>query len=217
MTAGTFSTRLQEVISRRGLSKQAAASLCKINYNTLNAILIRENAVPNALIAFQIADGLSVSLEWLILGHKDSRRQFFIDGIIGGAGKVQSIVPSSRKGVHIQLPFLRVEGKLRILLVDGDSLAPVFQRGDLLFFEENPSIESLRQSDVGTHIVLDKSGEEWVRFVRINPEIGIIESFDIDSSRTTEHKFDVKWTIPLLLSVSARLVDFIEDAASRRS
>lgn len=209
MTSETFSTRLNEVIRARGLTKRAVAELCKINYHTLNAVLTRDNAVPNAEIALQIADGLGVRIEWLVTGRQDLGAPIDIIGTVGPAGKVDYTQRSGAKAVLVDLPRRLLQRRLGALLVDGNVLEPYFQPGDVLFVEKSSENAGAARPDLRAHLVSDQSGTEWIKCVRVCPETGILKAFQLYEQSSTAQKTDVLWAAPVLLAVSGSLVDLI--------
>lgn len=209
MTSETFSTRLNEVIRARGLTKRAVAELCNINYHTLNAVLTRGNAVPNAEIALQIADGLGVRIEWLVTGRQNLGAPIDIVGTVGPAGQVGDTKRSGAKAVLVDLPRRLLQRRLGALLVDGNVLEPYFQSGDVLFVEKGSENAGAAQPDRRAHLVSDQSGTEWIKCVRVCPETGILEAFQLYEQSATAQKTDVLWATPVLLAVSGSLVDLI--------
>ncbi len=209
MTSGTFSTRLLEVIRSRGLSKRAAAELCNINYHTLNAVLTRENSVPNAKIALQIADGLGVGFEWLVSGRSDRGAPINILGLIGSGGKVDARRANSASGVLVELPKRLLQRQLGSLLVDGSFLEPFFQPGDVLFFEDSTEQTYPLQPDSRPHLVHELSGTKWIKFLRVCPDTGDLESFELCEDPSTARKAEIQSAVPVLLTVSGTLVELI--------
>lgn len=209
MASGTFSTRLHEVIRSRGLTKRAAAELCKINYHTLNAVLTRENAVPNAQIALQIADGLGVRFEWLVAGRSEIGAPINVAGVVEAAGRVTTRRESSAVAVLVQLPQRLLQKKVGALLVDGDVLEPFFRTGDVLFFEMGTEGFLSEQPDSRPHIVYDRLGAEWIRFVQSRPDTGILEAFELCEQNSIARKTEVLRAVPILMTVSGSLVDLI--------
>ncbi|MEY4890184.1 MAG: hypothetical protein RIQ75_1314 [Pseudomonadota bacterium] len=209
MASETFSTRLNEVIRARGLTKRAAAELCTINYHTLNAVLTRDNAVPNAQIALQIADGLGVRLEWLVAGRQGPDAPIDIVGIVGLGGKVDGRDESSAKAVLVELPRRLLHKKLSALLVYGDVLEPFFQPGDVLFFEKDPENVYAAQIDNRPHLVRDHSGKEWIKSVRVCPDTGKLEAFQIFQKSSTAGRTDIQFAVPVLLAMSGSMVDLV--------
>jgi hypothetical protein len=210
VTTGTFSTRLNEVMRSRGLTKRATAELCKVNYHTLNAVLTRESAIPNAQIALQISDGLGVPYEWLVAGRGSRHHPIEIQGIVTVNGRVDAGRTAAPRAVRVDLPTRLSGTLLAAVLVEGEVLEPVFRDGDVLFFEGTDQSKSLQQLDSRPYLICDSLGACWIRFVKPSDRAGIVQATELPAAAIDVRETTFQWIAPILLCIPSAFLDFIE-------
>jgi transcriptional regulator with XRE-family HTH domain len=210
VTTGTFSTRLNEVMRSRGLTKQATAELCKVNYHTLNAVLTRESAIPNAQIALQISDGLGVPYEWLVAGRGSRRHPIGIQGIVTAHGRVDAVRSGVPRAIRVDLPTRLTGAVLEAVIVEGEVLEPVFRDGDALFFEATETAQSPQQVDSRPYLIRDSLGASWIRFVQPSNRAGIIKAVELSAVAAEARETTFQWIAPILLCIPSAFLDLIE-------
>lgn len=211
MTDETFSTRLASLIRARKITKQAAADLCGVKYHALNAVLIRENAVPNAQIAHQIANGFGVRLEWLLNGVASVPR-VAVAGRVGAGARVP-LVDAYEAGdglFHVVRPPILPASGVVAVQVDGDSMAPMYQPGHVLFFTRNTH-EGILDEDIGKPCVVeDENGMAWVKLVKRGSAPGLWNLISLNPSADSAWDVKIKWAARVLLALPAELVEMAE-------
>lgn len=211
MTEETFSTRLARLIAERGLSKQAAADRCGVKYHALNAVLTRENALPNAQIAHQLAIGLGVSLEWLLTGKERAASPVAVVGRVGAGARVP-LIDAFEKGdglYHVARPPQLPSNGVVAVEVEGDSMAPMYQPGHVLFFRRQAN-DAVFEGDIGKPcIVEDAQHHAWVKLLKRGSEPGLWNLISLNPSAESVWDVRVKWAARVLLAIPSDLVEVI--------
>lgn len=214
MTEDTFSIRLARVIADRGLSKQAAADLCGVKYHALNAVLIRENALPNAQIAHQIATGLGVSLDWLLTGKERAAAPVAVVGRVG-AGASVPLVDAFEKGdglYHVARPPQLPNNGVVAVEVEGDSMAPMYQPGHVLFFRRVAD-DAVLDTDIGKPCVIeDAEHHAWVKLLKRGSAPGLWNLISLNPSAESAWDVSILWAARVLMALPGDLIEKVEEA-----
>lgn len=208
MSVETFSTRLHALIEQRGLKKQQAADLCGVKYHALNAVLIRENAIPNAQIAYQIAKGLGVSLEWLLTGGTERPLPVAVAGRVGAGAQVP-LVDGFEKGDGLYLverpAQLPAHGVVAVE-VEGESMSPMYQPGHVLFFTRDHA--GALANDIGQPCVIeDEDGQAWVKLLKRGSASGLWNLISLNPTAESAWDVRIKWASRVILALPKELVE----------
>lgn len=210
MNEDTFSARLARIIKERGLTKQAAADLCGVKYHALNAVLIRENAVPNAQIANQIANGLGVQLDWLLTGRNKVASPVAVAGQVGAGARVP-LVDMYAKGdglYHVARPPQLAGQSVVAVEVEGDSMAPVYEPGTVLFYCRDAM--GVPTEALGRICVCeDADGLVWVKQVKTGSVEGTFSLISVNPTSDTMHGVRLRWAAPVRFSLPPEFVERI--------
>jgi phage repressor protein C with HTH and peptisase S24 domain len=206
MTLSSFSQRLLAILEARGLSKRQVADLAGVKYHALNAVLIRDNAVPNAVLAQQIADGLRIPIEHLTRGDPlVARSTVAIAGKVGAGARVPLIdVFEKGDGPQVECPAGLSPHGIVAVEVEGDSMEPVYSDGDLLFYTR----EALGVPDeaLGHRCVCeDADGHAWVKQVKPGREPGTFDLISLNRGVDPMWGVRLKWAARVRLHWPAEL------------
>lgn len=207
MAKSDFVLRLQAVMSDRSLSKARLAELAGVKYHALNSLLIRDNAVPNAVLAQSIADGLRIPIEHLTRGDPlVERSTIAIAGKVGAGARVP-LFDTYEKGDGPQVecpPGLGPHGVVAVE-VEGDSMEPVYSAGDLLFYTR-ATHEGVPAEAIGRRCVCeDVDGHAWVKQVKAGRDPGAFDLHSINPGVDPMWGVPLKWAAPVRLHWPADL------------
>lgn len=207
MAKSEFVQRLQALMTERGLSKAQVAALCDVKYHALNSTLIRDNAVPNAVMAQKLADGLRIPIEHLTKGAPSEwRPTIAIAGKVGAGARVP-LVDAYEKGDGPQVecpPGLSPHGVVAVE-VEGDSMEPVYSAGDLLFYTR-AAHDGVPAEAVGRRCVCeDADGQAWVKQVKPGRDPGTFDLHSINPGAGPIWGVPLKWAAPVRLHWPAEL------------
>ncbi len=116
----------------QGMSQYALAKLLGVNQSTV-AYYERGRNIPKPWIVEDLARILHVSAPFLLYGKEDSDPPVPIVGKVAAGGHV-TMNPEDPIGYEDLPPG--ASSRTEALLVDGDSMWPVYRAGDVVFFSE---------------------------------------------------------------------------------
>lgn len=178
--------------------------------------LLRKNSSPKVSTAQALAGALGLTLDEVIsLGGGSTVRSHPI-AVAGrvGAGAAVPLIDAFPKGdgiFHVAAPtqLLRRGGGRGIVAVEveGDSMAPMYQSGDVLFYSR-ATHEGITDEDIGRPcIVEDADGQAWVKQVKRGDEPGLFHLISLNPSAETRHNQQIKWASRVRLALPSDLVE----------
>ena len=91
--------------------------------------------------------------------------------------------------------------------VEGISMVPMYQPGDVLFFRR-ATHEGIPNEDVGRPcIVEDEDGHAWVKQVRIGDKPDLFHLTSLNPTAETRHNVRIKWAARVMLALPAEMVE----------
>lgn len=162
-----------------------------------------------------VASALGVSETWLIhgIGEGPDRPSIAVAGQVG-AGAAVPLVDAYAKGdglfrVAAPAQLLR-HGPPRGIVaveVEGDSMVPMYQPGDVLFYTR-ATHEGIPEEDIGRPcIVEDAEGNAWVKQVKRGDEPGLFHLISLNPTSETRHNQRIKWAARVRLALPAEMVE----------
>lgn len=95
------------------------------------------------------------------------------------------------------------------VVVDGDSMMPMYQPGDILFYCR-VTHEGIPDEDVGRPcIVADASGMAWVKQVKRGDEPGLFHLISLNPDAETMHNQPIKWASRVIFALPDEMVERI--------
>lgn len=127
-----------------------------------------------------------------------------------GAGARVPLVDAFEKGdglYHVACPPQIAGQKVVAVEVEGDSMAPMYQPGHILFFHRE-SETGIIDSAVGNPCVVeDANGMAWVKMVRRGSAAGLWNLISLNPSAESVWDVRIKWAARVLLALPSELVD----------
>lgn len=214
--------RITEVSSRKGLTDNSlslAAGLSRDGIRNWRRRLENGEEAAGATVTALagVARALGVSETWLIHGIGDGpdRPSVAVAGRIGAGAKVP-LVDAYEKGdglfhVIAPEPLLRHGFPHGIVAVEveGDSMAPMYQPGDVLFYSRHTH-ERIPDEDIGRPcIVEDADGMAWVKQVKLGDKPGLFHLISLNPDAETKHNQRIKWAARVRLALPAEMAERI--------
>lgn len=133
-----------------------------------------------------------------------------------GAGAQIPLIDAYAKGdgkYHIAAPApLLKNGPPRGIVaveVEGDSMAPMYQPGDVLFYSR-ATHEGIPEEDIGKPCVVeDADGMAWVKQVKRGTEPGLFHLISLNPNAETRYDVKIKWAARVKLALPAEMVERI--------
>lgn len=202
------------VISENALSQRAGLSRDGIR-NWRRRVERGEEAAGATVNALAgVAAVLGVSETWLIHGIGDDATPHAVPvaGTVGAGAQVPLFDHTESGGLFqvAEPPQLRRSAKpIGAVQVEGTSMLPIYQPGDVLFFSR-ATHEGILDEDIGRIcIVEDAVGNAWVKQVTRGTSPGLFHLLSLNPQAENRHDQPIKWAARVLLTVPAEMVERI--------
>lgn len=162
-----------------------------------------------------VAQALQVSETWLIHGIGDQPEpspKITIAGRVGAGAQVPLFDHTESGGLYqIEAPsqLLRhaVPSEIGAVEVEGNSMVPMYQPGDILFFTRHTH-DGIPDEDIGRPcIVEDEDGMAWVKQVKRGNEPGQFHLISLNPEAETKHNVRIKWAARVKLTLPADMIE----------
>lgn len=175
--------------------------------------LFRKDVSPKLATARALALELGMTVEEVIaageLGQLARVEEVPIVGRVGAGAQVPLVDAYQKGDAHFWVatpPQLRPRRKdLLAVQVEGDSMVPVYEPGDLLFFWRDA--DGVRATDVNhACIVADAEDRAWVKQVRLGSEPGLYHLISLNPQAQTIFDQPVRWATRVRFALPAEHV-----------
>lgn len=170
-------------------------------------------ATVNALAG--VARVLGVSETWLIHGIGDGPNREIISvlGRVGAGARVplidtyESTGGMFRVGAPSQLLRRAPASQFAAVEVEGDSMAPHYQPGDILFYSR-ATHEGILDEDIGRPCVVEcQDGNAWLKQVKRGDEPGFFHLISLNPTGDNMHNRQIKWASRVILALPEDMVE----------
>lgn len=131
-----------------------------------------------------------------------------------GAGASVPLVDAYEKGdglFHVNAPpqLRRLARSVVAVEVEGDSMMPMYQPGEVLFYSR-ATHEGVLDDDIGrVCVVEDADGNAWVKLVKIGDQPGLFHLLSLNPTSESKHNQRITWAAKVIMSLPAELVERI--------
>ncbi len=213
----TFKQALERAIKETGRSLRSVAIAANVSYEQLKSLQQGKAQKTNVDDAMKVADAFGVTLDDFYRGKLTSpdKHPISVAGYVG-AGALVPLVDAFEKGdglFHVAAPpQLTRNGPPRGIVaveVEGDSMAPMYQPGDILFYTRHTH-EGIPDEDIGRICVVeDVAGMVWVKQIKRGVEPGLFHLISINTNSENMHNVRIKWAARVILALPAEMVERI--------
>lgn len=201
----TFSEAFQRAVSSSGRSVREIADKAGVSYEQLKKVGQGKTRSMNADDAVKVARAFGVSVDDFLLGNLGGVVPLVaVAGVVGAGAKVQ-LIDAFEKGngfFHVQRPEPLKNLPVVAVQVKGDSMVPMYQPGDILFYSR-PTHEGIASEDIGRPCVVeDQSGNAWVKQVRRGTEPGLFHLVSLNPDAETVWDQPIRWAARVLMALS---------------
>ena len=201
--------RLKELRLERGLTQEQMAEKLDISVGLYNGLENGKRRM-NADYIEAAANIFDVLPSDLII---EKAYPIAVAGRVGAGARVP-LVDAYEKGdglYHVTAPpQLRKVGQPQGIVaveVEGDSMAPMYQPGDVLFYSR-ATHEGIPNEDIGKPcIVEDAEGRAWVKLVRRGNEPGLFHLISLNETAETLYNQPIKWASRVKLALPSEMVE----------
>lgn len=197
--------RIRELRQSKGLTIEQLADMAWISRSYLNEMELGAKNINNVRLQ-QVARALGVTASDLVA------RTVLPVSVAGrvGAGARVPLVDAYEKGdglYHVACPPQLVGRHVVAVDVEGDSMAPMYQPGHILFFSRaTPS--GILDADIGCPCVVeDANGMAWVKMVRRGSTPGLWNLISLNQTSESAWDKPIKWAARVLLALPSEMVE----------
>lgn len=200
---------IREIRQEAGLTLQELADKAGVSRSYLNELELGAKTI-NAARLGQVASALGVTISDLI---SDTPPVIAVAGSVGAGAYVPLVDPFEKGGglYHVKAPWhllrRRPDHGIVAVEVEGDSMVPMYQPGDLLFYSR-PTHEGIASEDIGRPCVVeDANGKAWVKQVKLGDGPGLFHLISLNPTSETKHNQEIKWGARVILSLPQEMVE----------
>lgn len=174
--------------------------------------LVRYNSSPKVSTAMAIAAAIGMSVDELIeMGSDTGPDCVSVVGRVGAGAKVplQDDFAHGDGLYHVRRPALLPRSGIVAVEVTGDSMAPMYQDGHILFYRRHTA-ESVIDSDIGLPCIIeDEDGMAWVKLLKRGSSAGHWNLISLNPYADSVWDTKIRWAARVLLAVPADLAEKI--------
>lgn len=195
--------RIRQLRRERGLTLEELAELAGISRSYLNELELGAKTI-NANRLEQVARALEVPPESLFVA---SLTPISIAGRVGAGAQVP-LVDAHEKGdglYHVACPPQLSPHGIVAVEVEGDSMAPMYQPGHVLFFTR-ANHEGVAEEDIGLPCIIeDADGMAWVKLLKRGSAPGLFHLISLNPSADSVWDKPIKWAARVKLALPKEL------------
>lgn len=172
--------------------------------------MYRYRSSPKVATAEAIASVLGMTIDEIIAlsGPAAHRPAVAVAGRVGAGARVP-LHDGHEKGdgiYHVVCPPQIKPSGVVAVEVEGDSMAPMYQPGHVLFFTRHTH-EGIPAEDIGNPCVVeDEDGNAWVKLVKRGSAPGLWNLISLNPSAESVWDVRIKWAARVRLAMPAELV-----------
>ena len=212
MSDHPFIIGLRAFFERNPQVKPATVSARIGDKSTIRKMLDGTVKTPTLANAVRIAEELGTTVEAIIAQQDQPTPVIPVAGRVGAGAKVPLHDATPDGGlfkVSAPAQLLR-RGKVEqfaAVEVEGDSMEPMYQPGDILFYTR-ATHEGIPNEDLGRPcIVEDADGNAWIKQVRTGDEPGLFHLISLNPRSETRHNQRIKWAARVMLALPTEMVE----------
>lgn len=208
-----FKEALEHALKSTGRSLRSVAIAAGVSYDQLKSLMQGKSNTTNVDDGLKVASAFGVSVEDFFSGHfLSSAPTIAVAGRVG-AGALVDLVDAFEKGDGLYRvacpPQLKPHGIVAVE-VEGDSMAPLFRPGSVLFYSR-PTSEGVPTEAIGVPCVCeDVGGKAWLKVVKVGSQEGTFSLLSLNPDADNMHGVRLAWAAPVLLSLRPELVERVE-------
>lgn len=208
-----FKEALEHALKVTGRSLRSVAIAAGVSYDQLKSLMQGKSNTTNVDDGLKVASAFGVSVEDFFSGHfLPDAPTIAVAGRVG-AGALVDLVDAYEKGDgHYRVacpPQLKPHGIVAVE-VEGDSMAPTYQPGSVLFYSR-PTADGVLLEAIGQISVCeDDTGKAWVKVVKTGSQEGTFSLISVNPEAANMHGIRLKWAAPVKFSLPPDMVERVE-------
>lgn len=197
-------------VTKRSLLSVSKAS--GVNYDQLKSVKQGKSQTTNSDDAMMVAEAFGVTLDDFYAGRLGGPESAIpVVGHVGAGSEIDLFDAYEKGDGHYRIqcpPQLSPKGMVAVEVV-GDSMAPVYMPGAILFYTRTTL--GVPTEAIGQICVCeDESGKAWVKQVRPGREEGTFTLISLNPDHDHRHGVTLKWAAPVRFSLPPDFVRRID-------
>lgn len=205
----TFRDALEHALEKTGKSLRSVAIEAGVSYDQLKSLRQGKSQKTNVDDAMKVARVFGVSLEDFYEGALTSLTPVIaVAGHVGAGARVDLSDPHAKgDGIyHIKCPSEMSPRGVVGVEVSGDSMAPIYQQGDVLIYSRDAL--GVPSEAIGKICVCeDSEGRAWVKVLRTGSKEGTFSLISVNPEAENLHGVNLKWAAPVRMHVPREFVN----------
>ena len=207
-----IAANLARIIADRETNNRAVAEAAGLGHTAVRDIITRKVKNPTYATLLKLAEVLHVPVSDIIgLSAPNPPHPVAVAGRVGAGARVP-LFDAFAKGdglYHVARPPQLPNSSVVAVEVEGDSMAPMYQPGHVLFFSRNTH-EGIPEEDIGRPCVVeDINGMAWVKMVKRGSEPGKWNLISLNPDAESVWDVPIRWAARVRLALPAELVERI--------
>lgn len=207
-----FRTALERALYETGRSLRSVALSAGVSYEQLKNLKQGRALTTNVDDALKVAEAFGVSIEDFLSGNLAGHQASISVAGRVGAGAHVDLVDAYTKGdgvYHVACPPQLSPRGIVAVEVEGDSMAPLYQPGSVLFYSRE--VVGVPNEAVGRICVCeDDFGKAWVKVVKVGSQEGTFSLISVNPEAENMHGVRLKWAAPVRFSLPPEMVARVE-------
>ncbi|WP_411839225.1 S24 family peptidase [Paracoccus sp. ME4] len=210
----TFKIALEHALTVTGRSLRNVAMEAGVSYEQLKNLKQGKAQRTNVDDAMKVAAAFGVTLDDLYAGKLGGVLP--VIAVLGrvGAGALVPLIDTDeatggmfRVGAPSQLLRRAPASQFAAVEVEGDSMAPQYQPGDILFYSR-ATHEGILDEDIGRPCVVEcQDGNAWLKQVKRGDEPGLFHLISLNPTGDNMHNRRIKWASRVILALPEDMVE----------
>jgi phage repressor protein C with HTH and peptisase S24 domain len=208
-----FVKGLQVAMAAKGWKAAPLATASGLGISAVRDLFRAKAASPKVSTAEALAKTLGMTIDEVIdAGRGRSIAKPHPVAVVGrvGAGAKVPLADAYEKGdglYHVARPPQIPANGVAAVEVEGDSMAPMYQPGHVLFFRRHAD-DAVLEDDIGKPCIIeDAEGMAWVKLLKRGSEPGRWNLVSLNPAAESVWDAQVKWAARVLLALPAELVE----------
>lgn len=195
-----FRDSLENALKSTGRSMREVADTAGVSYEQFKSLRQGKSQTTNVEDAVKVAAAFGVTLDQFLLGNLSPNPTTPIVGTVGAGARVPVFEAyENGAGPRVACPLSLPCSEVVAVVIEGDSMEPVYSAGDLLFYTRL-SADGFPTEAIGRRCVCEtEDGFGWVKQVRRGSEPGLFNLISLNPSADNQHNVRLKWAAPVLL------------------
>lgn len=206
-----IAANLDRIIKDKGTNMRAVAEAAGLSHTAARDIITRKVRNPTYDTLLKLATVLAVDVAEIIGLNDKPKRPIAVAGRVGAGARVP-LVDAFEKGdglFQVACPPQLAPGGVVAVEVEGDSMAPMYQPGHVLFFTR-ANHEGVPEEDIGQPCVIeDETGHAWVKLLKRGSAPGLWNLISMNPSSESAWDQRIKWAARVKLALPTELVEVL--------